>query len=560
MTRSTLGVDFPEPELSKGPTRQSEPATKAPSTAAANAGAKADHSTVRRAGRPGTGRRTVVLGTLFAAGAVLLALAVTTLGGSGGGGADVFVYYTVKRSDLPITVTERGNLESQDSVVIRCEVDDIEGDGLRGTPILSIVRNGTSVKKDDLLVELDVSNHRERLDRQVLNTEKARSEQIQAEVKYENQKTQNETTRAEAELKVELAKLAVKQYEDEDGGTFQLDLQDIELLIQEAQAGKLIEETNLTGVEELYQLGYRSSGELAQARLSALKAERQLATSISKKRELVQYQYRKTKLELEGALKSAERALLQAERDNIALLKQARAAMDAADEGLKKEEERLARYEQEVANAKIYAPQDGMVAYAVSDHHYYRADIRPGAAVRPRQRLLSLPNLTKMQVKTSIHESVLDQVHAGLKATIRADAVPDRSYAASVHSVAVLPDQNSSMSSDTKVYETIVTIDEDVEHLKPGMSAVVEIHVDRRRDVLSVPVQAVVQIEDETWCYVRSTRGVERHLVRLGRSNDKFVEIRDGLTEGVEVVLNPTAVVDESSEREQSFISPDGES
>lgn len=500
-----------------------------------------------------------MLVTLFAAGAVLLTLATMALGG-GDSRDDVFVYYKVKRTDLPITVTERGTIESQDSEVIRCQVDDIEGDNIRGTPILTIVPNGTSVKKDDLLVELDVSNHRERLDRQILGTEKARSVQIQAKVKFENQKTQNETTKAESELKVELAKLAVKQYEDENGGTFQLELQDVELLIQESQASKLIEETNLTGVEELYKLGYRSSGELAQARLAALKAERQLATTISKKRELVQYSYRKTKLELEGALKSAERILLQVERDNVALLEQARAAMEAADQSLKKEQERLERYETQVANAKIFAPQDGMVAYAVSDHPWHRYDIRAGSTVYPRQRILSLPNLKKMQVKTSVHESVLDQVRADLKATIRADAVPDRSYVASVRSVAVLPDQNNSMGSDTKVYETFVTIDEDVKLLKPGMSAVVEIHVDRLLDVLSVPVQAVVQIEDENWCYVRSTRGVERHAIKLGRSNDKFVEIREGLIEGDEVVLNPTAVTDDSAQREESPISPDGAS
>ena len=362
MRRST----FDEFELSKGPTRHGEPAP-AVRTAA---------PTVRTAA--GTGRRMVVLGTLFAAGAVLLMLAVVALGGSGGGAEDVFVFYSVKRTDLPITVTERGTLESQDNVVIRCQVDDIEGDNIRGTPILTIVPNGTSVKKDDLLVELDVSTHRERLDRQVLNTEKARSEQIQAKVKHDNQATQNETTQAEATLLVELAKLAVKQYEDETGGTFQLELQDVELLIQESQASKLIEETNLTGVEELYKLGYRSSGELAQARLAALKAERYLASTISKKRELVQYQYRKMKLQLQGALKSAERTLLQVGRDNIALLAQARAAMEAADGSLKKEKERLERYETQVANAKIYAPQDGMVAYAVSEYHG-RHEIRLGS-------------------------------------------------------------------------------------------------------------------------------------------------------------------------------------
>ena len=49
--------------------------------------------------------------------------------------------------------------------------------------------------------------------------------------------------------------------------------------------------------------------------------------------------------------------------------------------------------------------------------------------------------------------------------------------------VAVLPDQGGWLSSDTKVYQTVVTIDEDVEQLKPGMTAVVDIHVAQLDDV-----------------------------------------------------------------------------
>ena len=55
------------------------------------------------------------------------------------------------------------------------------------------------------------------------------------------------------------AKLGTEQFEDEDGGTYQIDLQAVELLIQEARAGQLIEKTNLEGVEQLYKLGYLRS-------------------------------------------------------------------------------------------------------------------------------------------------------------------------------------------------------------------------------------------------------------------------------------------------------------
>ena len=117
------------------------------------------------------------------------------------------VYYTVRRGHLPIVVTERGNLESQQTEQIICEVENFGGDrvGVTGTQIIFIVPNGSSVKKGDLLVELDSAPLKERLDAQYLALKRAEAEKIQATSKFENQKTQNETNLAEAELAVELA-------------------------------------------------------------------------------------------------------------------------------------------------------------------------------------------------------------------------------------------------------------------------------------------------------------------------------------------------------------------
>jgi RND family efflux transporter MFP subunit len=256
-------------------------------------------------------------------------------------------------------------------------------------------------------------------------------------------------------------------------------------------------------------------------------------------------------LQLEGNLETAQRKLEQVVINNDAQLAQTEAALQAAIESLKKEQELLERYREQVDKCKIFAPQDGMVAYAVSRSRYSQEEIREGATVRPRQQILSLPNLSIMQVKTSVHESVLDQIEEGLKAVIRVDAFPDRVYQGTVKSVAVLPDQGGWFSPDTKVYETIVTIDEEVKQLKPGMTAVVEIDVDRLENILSVPVQAIVQVAKQTYCFVEVDDKPERRSVKLGRSNDKFVHVTEGLNVGDRVVLNPMAIVDEK-EQEQA--------
>jgi HlyD family secretion protein len=471
-----------------------------------------------------------------------------------------YLYHTVTRGDLPITITERGTLESQDNIEIKCEVDDVAGDGVSGTPILWIVDNGASVKKGDLLVELDAAQHLERLDKQILDAERALAQKTQADIQYESQEDKNRTREMKAELDVKLAELALEQYEDENGGTFQIELQAIDLAIQQTMARRKIQEKNFEAVKKLATLGYKSAGDLAAAQLEALEAKNDHEQQESRRKELVNYSYVKKKLQLEGEVESAKRALIQIRRDNEARIAQARVARDTADRAYEKEQERLADYREQLEKCKIYAPQDGLVAYAVEASRWgQQSQIEPGAAVRDRQHILSIPDLSRMQVKMSVHESVVDLTQAGLPADVRVDAFSDQSYEGTVKSVAVLPDPGGWLSSGAKVYTTIVGIDGTVEKLKPGMTAVVEINVEVLHDVLSVPIQALIQRSKETWCYVSSGGSIEKRIVKLGKTNEKFVEILDGLKEGESVILNPAAVLETTvgTEEEDNGISPE---
>jgi HlyD family secretion protein len=489
--------------------------------------------------------------------------------GFGVGSSDTnLVYHTVRRADLSIVVTERGNLESQQDIQILCETDDIRSEGVRGTLIVWIVPNGSSVKKGDLLVELDSSQHIERLDRQILLTERAKSEQLQAQAAYDNQITQNETMQAEAELQVKLAELELEMFRDPQAGTLKLEVEEIERQIDDTNSEILAAQANLElrnndklGIESLFKLGYAGKNELDRSRLDYLQAEGQFAAKMNRLQTQMASLTKKQTferdmqiLQLNGNLQTANRDLVQVRRNNEAMLAQAEAQRNSAVESLKKEEELLERYRDYVEKCKIYAPQQGMVAY-VSDRR--REEIREGAAVRMRQPIMTIPNLQVMQVQTAVHESVLDQVFEGQRAMVRVDAFPDQQYAGTVRRVAVLPDQGGWMSSDTKVYATTVSIDEQVGHLKPGMTAVVEIQVDHLRDITSIPIQAVVQRGQDNWCFVEQGQAVERREIALGRTNDKFVEITSGVNEGDRVVLNPLAVMDEDPVRQAL---PEGES
>jgi multidrug efflux pump subunit AcrA (membrane-fusion protein) len=146
----------------------------------------------------------------------------------------------------------------------------------------------------------------------------------------------------------------------------------------------------------------------------------------------------------------------------------------------------------------------------------------------------------------------------GQKATVRVDALPERAFEGHVRTVAAVASQADSWISDVKLYQTLVMIDFEVlpdgtrrrisnEELKPDMTAEVTITVDTAREpVLSVPVQAIIggaEMGARREVFVKTPTGHDRREVKLGLYNEKVVEIREGLAEGDEVVLNPKVLL-----------------
>jgi multidrug efflux pump subunit AcrA (membrane-fusion protein) len=176
--------------------------------------------------------------------------------------------------------------------------------------------------------------------------------------------------------------------------------------------------------------------------------------------------------------------------------------------------------------------------------------------VRERQRILTLSNLNRMQVEVKIHESAIDQIRSGLPARITVQGISDRVYDGVVDEVAVLPTSPGRYGSGVMTYEAIVRIDQQVRYLRPGMTAVVEISVDRIEDALTVPVQSVVQRDRQHWVYVSSEGDYEAIPVEVGRANEQRVRIRSGVEVDQEVVLNPLSVLGEL-EVDDRTITPD---
>jgi HlyD family secretion protein len=148
-----------------------------------------------------------------------------------------------------------------------------------------------------------------------------------------------------------------------------------------------------------------------------------------------------------------------------------------------------------------------------------------------------------------VHETKVEQLRVGMRARIR---ILDRELQGAVSSIANQPEPTSFFSASVKEYGTIVKIDGQPAGLRPGMTSEVEILVAHLKDVLTLPVAAVVEQRGKYFCWVTKAGGqTERRSLVLGLNNDQFVEVKDGVAAGDKVLLNPRAVVPEARVNEE---------
>lgn len=414
------------------------------------------------------------------------------------------ITHRVARGDMLISVTENGNIESASNVDVKCQV-------AGGSTILWIVEDGTLVKKGDVLVRLDSAALEEQINLQTIVCEKAQATQIEAAKLFS------------------AASLAVKEYED---GTFLQALQTAEANITIAMENLRSAENALQHAQRMARKGYITPLQRDAQAFAVERAKLELEAAETAKNVLVTF----TKPKMLEDLQSA--------RDTAA------AKMRAEQAAYELEAQRLEKLKVQVANCIIIAPQDGMVVYATDGDFWGRSEgpeIAEGAAVREGQSLIQLPDLGQMQVNVPVHESKVEQVQLGMRANIN---VQGAEYFGSVTFVANQPDPMGRYSANVNKYSCKVRIDGRPTALKPGMTAQVEIRIDYLRDVLSVPVLAVVEQGGSFYCWVANGSVAERRPVVLGKTNSKLIEISDGLSEGEMVVLNPRAVIPEAREEQ----------
>jgi len=119
--------------------------------------------------------------------------------------------------------------------------------------------------------------------------------------------------------------------------------------------------------------------------------------------------------------------------------------------------------------------------------------------------IMIVADLSTIEVEVNVDETDIARVRVGQDAKIELDALPDTSFKGVVTEVGNAA-QNAGTSGVTNFTVKILLL-EKVEGIKPGMTATVDITTDKRKDVLYVPIQAVVMRPDKSDSLKKATGG-----------------------------------------------------
>ena len=307
--------------------------------------------------------------------------------------------------------------------------------------------------------------------------------------------------------------------------------------------------------------GYKSQSDLEAERIAVTQAEIDLQVELVNLRVLEDYTAKRKNAQLEADAKEFKRELDRVILKAKAAMSKATAEVEARKLTLAVEKVKLQEWNERIANCILRAPQDGEIVYAKSSasrRGSAEPEIIEGATVRERQKIINIPDVTSMKIDAKIHESMISLVRVGQPVTIHADAQPDKVFHGVVAEISSVPLSGSWPNFDIKEYQVAINLIDSKEHvslLRPGLSAYFEIIVQDREDVLQVPMQSVVQVGRDFYCWVLKGKKLERRKVKVGESNDTEIEILDGIEEGELTVMNPrTKFADEISELEKRFV------
>lgn len=220
---------------------------------------------------------------------------------------------------------------------------------------------------------------------------------------------------------------------------------------------------------------------------------------------------RKAQLDYERYAKLGESgAVSQAVVDNY------RFARDNAAAKLEAARGTLQGFESKSADTRIVAPNAGIVYKRYYQEGYYAKAATP---------IFAIADISSLKTTIHVPEGNIADIAVGNKAKIELSAYPDKKVEGVVTHISPVAD------SPSHTFAAEINVP-NVSNLRAGVFATVTLDAEPKKDVLVIPIQAIVMRDDQKTVFVPDKDGyVRRKVLDIGYMDDKVAEVKAGLEE-----------------------------
>lgn len=183
-----------------------------------------------------------------------------------------------------------------------------------------------------------------------------------------------------------------------------------------------------------------------------------------------------------------------------------------------------------------------------------------GTMNNPGTVLMTIADLSVMQVEVEVDETDVVGLKIGQKAIVKVDALPDESIEGTVTEIGSSAIQTVTATQESKDFKVVITLTDPPSVLKPGLSASADIITAEKKDVLAVPISALLikevketeggekTVEKEGVFIVDTDQRVKFTPVEKGIMGELSIEIKSGLSDGDTIVTGPFSALRQLSD------------
>jgi HlyD family secretion protein len=162
--------------------------------------------------------------------------------------------------------------------------------------------------------------------------------------------------------------------------------------------------------------------------------------------------------------------------------------------------------------------------------------VKIGDTVSKGTILGSVVSMDSLYVEGLIDEADIAKVSVGKEANITMDAYFGKIFKGVVYRISPVV---TGGKQETRTFEVRIRLKEPSPTIKPGMSAEVEIIVDKQEDALIVPSHAIFERDGKAFLYIVKDLRAKLVQIETGKTSWTYTEILSGLKESDEVIINP---------------------